>query len=218
MINAIRYATLAAGLGFLSAPLAAQHDPDHAVAGGGTLPSGWHARTERNAPMDNVKFATMGNGFHVTLGPAAIFWRDSDTANGNYHVVATFARTKAPAHPEAYGLFIGGKNLGDSTQSYTYMIVRGNGEYSIWHREGYATRPTAIVPWTANAAPAKADSAGKAQDELSVQSGGGKVKFMINGKEVHTADASAVNPNGVVGYRVNHNLDVHLGAIGIHKM
>jgi len=24
--------------------------------------------------------------------------------------------------------------------------------------------------------------------------------------------------NGVVGYRVNHNLDVHLGPLGIHKL
>jgi len=217
MTNAIRYATVALGLGCLAAPLTAQHDPDRAVAGGGTLPTGWHARTERSAPMDNVKFATMGNGYHATLGPAAIFWRDADVASGNYRVVASFTRTKAPAHAEAYGLFIGGKNLGDSTQSYTYLIVRANGEYSIWHREGYANRPTAIVPWTAHDAPAKADSTGKAQDELSVESGGGKVKFMVNGKEVHSADATTVNPNGVVGYRVNHNLDVHLGPIGIQK-
>lgn len=217
MNNAQWSATLALAFG-VAGPLVAQHDPDRAVAGGGTLPAGWHARTERNAPMDNVKFTSMGAGFHATLGPAAIFWRDADVASGDYHVVATFARTKAPAHAEAYGLFIGGKNLGDSTQSYTYLIVRASGEFSIWHREGYANRPTAIVPWTASDAPAKADSAGKAQDELGVQSGGGKVTFFINGKQVHVADASAVNPNGVVGYRVNHNLDVNLGAIGVHKM
>jgi len=218
MKNTIRFATLALGLCSIAAPVVAQHDPDHAVAGGGTLPSGWRARTERSAPMDNVKFVSMGNGYHATLGPAALFWRETDVASGNYHVVATFQRTKAPAHPEAYGIFIGGKNLADSNQSYTYMIVRATGEYSIWHREGYANRPTAIVPWTANAAAVKADSSGKAQDELSVESSGGKVKFMINGKEVHSADAATLNPEGVVGYRVNHNLDVHLGAIGIHKM
>jgi hypothetical protein len=217
MKTVMRYTLLALAAGTWAAPIAAQRDPDQAVAGGGSLPPGWNVRTERNAPLTNVKFAPMGSGFHVTLGPAALFWRDADVATGSYHAVATFARTKAPAHAEAYGLFIGGKSLSDSAQSYTYLIVRASGEFSIWHRAGYAARPTAIVPWTAHDAPATADSAGRATDELSVQTGGGKVRFFVNGKEVHSAEASAVNADGVVGYRVNHNLDVHVGPIGIHK-
>lgn len=216
---AMRLAILALGLGAMGQPLAGQADPDRAVAaGGGALPQGWNARTERNAPMTNVKFTTMGDGFHATLGPATVFWRDADTASGNFHVVASFTRMKAPAHAEAYGIFIGGKSLADSTQSYTYLLVRASGQFSIWRREGYATRPTAIVPWTTHDAPVKAGEDGKAKDELSVESRDGKVTFMINGKDVHTAEAGAVSPNGVVGYRVNHNLDVHLGPIGIHKL
>src|SRR2546429_8603370 len=88
--------------------LSAQSDPDRAVAGGGGVPSGYHARTDRNAAMTNVKVATMGTGMHFTLGPAVIVWRDADAATGDYHVVASFTQTKAPTHPEAYGLFIGG--------------------------------------------------------------------------------------------------------------
>ena len=62
----------------------------------------------------------------------------------------------------------------------------------------------------------KSDSTGRATNELSVGVSGGKAKYMINGKEVYTGDAADLN--GVVGYRVNHNLDVHLGTLGIHKM
>src|SRR5881628_446930 len=134
-----------------AAGLAAQADPDKAVAGGGTLPTGWNARTERNAALDNVKFVIMGDGVHVTVGPAAIYWRSADTASGSYHTVATFTQTKAPPHPEAYGLIIGGKGLADSTQSYTYFLVRtrgDTGEFSIRRRSGYANRPTAVVEWT----------------------------------------------------------------------
>ena len=47
---------------------------------------------------------------------------------------------------------------------------------------------------------------------------GGTVKFMVNGKEVYTAKASDVDAVGVVGLRVNHNLDVHVGPLGVHKM
>jgi len=218
----------AAAVFLLSAPavtLAAQaNDPDRNVAGGGTFPAGWHVRTELNrqtgqpAPLDNVKFTNMGpGGMHTTVGPAAIYWRDRDTISGNYHVVAKLIQMKNPAHPEALGIFIGGKNLADSAQTYTYLLVRPiDGMYSIRRRTGYTTRPAAIVEWTASDAVVKSDS-GEAANELSVEVRGGKVKFMVNGKEVYTGDAAKLDVNGVVGYRVNHNLDVHLGPLGIHK-
>ena len=211
----------------LSAPAAgaAQSDPDHTVAGGGTFAAGWHVRTEPNrqtgqpAALDNVKFGAMGDGLHTTVGPAAIYWRDRDTISGTYHVVAKLSQQKNPAHPEAFGIFIGGKNLADSAQAYTYFLVRPiDGMYSIRRRSSYASRPTAVVEWTASDAVTKADASGQAMNELSILVSGGKAKFMVNGKEVYTGDAASLDVNGVVGYRVNHNLDVHLGALGIHKM
>src|SRR5580765_615676 len=205
--------------------LVAQSDPDHPVAGGGAIPAGWHVRTEPNrqtgqpASLDNVKFASMGDGLHTTVGPAAIYWRDRDTISGNYHVVAKMTQMKNQANPEAFGIFIGGKTLADSGQTYTYFLVRPvDGMYSIRRRSAYMTRPTAVVEWTASDAVTKADTSGKAMNELSVQVQGGKAKFMVNGKEVYTGDAASLDVNGVVGYRVNHNLDVHLGPLGIHKL
>lgn len=216
----------AAAVFLLFAPagsLTAQADPDRTVAGGGSFPPGWNVRTEPNrqtgqpAPLANVKFTSMGDGLHTTVGPAAIYWRDRDTVSGNYHIVAKLTQTKNPAHPEAFGLILGGKNLADSNQTYTYLLVRPiDGMYSIRRRTGYMTRPTAIVEWTASDAVVKSDTAGRATNELSVGVSGGKAKYMINGKEVYTGDAADLN--GVVGYRVNHNLDVHLGTLGIHKM
>ena len=215
----MRSQVLLTGAVILSAVgLAAQKpmsDPDHNVAGGGTFPAGWHVRTERNAPAANVRFVAMGDGFHTTQGPAAIMWRDQDTASGNYHTVATFTQTKAPMHPEAYGLIVGGKSLDGDAQSYTYLIVRGTGEFSIWR---HADKPTAVVPWTANAAVNKADANGKDVNELAVLFKDGKASFTVNGKEVYNTDASKVDASGVIGYRVNHNLDVHLSAIGIHPL
>jgi hypothetical protein len=218
----------AAAVFLLFAPLgtlAGQADPDRSVAGGGTLPAGWHVRTEPNrqtgqpASLENVKFTNMGDGLHTTVGPAAIYWRDRDTISGTYHVVAKMSQMKNPAHPEAFGIFIGGKNLADSGQTYTYFLVRPiDGMYSVRRRSSYTTRPTAIVEWTASDAVTKADTSGRATNELSILVQGGKAKFMVNGKEVYTGDAASLDVNGVVGYRVNHNLDVHLGPLGIHKM
>src|SRR5439155_1291049 len=83
---------------------------------------------------------------HTTVGPAAIYWRDRDTISGNYHVVAKLSQMKNPAHPEAFGIIIGGKNLADSGQTYTYFLVRPiDGMYSIRRRASYSSRPTVIV-------------------------------------------------------------------------
>jgi len=205
--------------------LSAQADPDRTVAGGGSFPAGWHVRTElarqtgQPAPLANVKFSAMGDGLHVTVGPAAIYWRDADTASGNYHIVTKLTQMQNPAHPESYGIILGGKNLADSGQSYTYFLVRAvDGMYSIRRRAGYTARPTAVVEWTASDAVVKSDSSGKAMNELSVEVRGGRARFMVNGEEVYAADAAGLDTRGVVGYRINHNLDVHLASLGIHKL
>ncbi|HSC58763.1 MAG TPA: hypothetical protein VLC11_04320 [Gemmatimonadales bacterium] len=204
-----------------AAPLAAQQhkdmkDPDKTVQGGGTLPTGWSARTDRNAPLTNVKFVTMGTGLHATMGPAAIFWQPGDTATGDFHTLATFTQMKAPMHPEAYGLIIGGSDLSGAGQRYTYLIIRGDGKFMIKRRNGDSV--STVVPWTANDAVIKAGADGKATNEVSIQSKGGTVSFMVNGKEVHSGSAADFDTKGIVGLRVNHNLDVHIAGFAVHHI
>src|SRR2546426_7971314 len=93
-------------------PASAQsHDPDAKIAGGGTLPAGWHARTDKNKSLADAKIATMGSGIHVTLGPAVILWRAPGFAARHYPLGATVTQTQNPHHPEAYGPFICGRPL-----------------------------------------------------------------------------------------------------------
>src|SRR5258708_26250091 len=104
--------------------LSAQADPDHPVAGGGVLPAGWHVRTEPSrqtgqpASLENVKFTSMGDGLHTTVGPAAIYWRDRATSSGDYPVVAQIGPMKKHAHPDAIGSFICRKSRPLSSQLY----------------------------------------------------------------------------------------------------
>lgn len=192
-------------------------DPDHAVAGGGVFPAGWAVRTDRNAATTNVKFGPMGDGLHVTLGPAAIFYRASDKVTGPFHALATFTQTKAPMHPEGYGLFIGGRALDGEGQHYLYFLVRGDGKYLVKRRDGANT--TTVQDWTASPAVHTADSSGKATNLLEVdqKSDPSKVVFKVNGQPVWSADAKSVEPAGIVGLRVNHNLDVHVSGFAIHR-
>ncbi|MFN8582217.1 MAG: hypothetical protein U0163_14745 [Gemmatimonadaceae bacterium] len=198
-------------------------DPDKKVEGGVSA-KGWVGRTDKSAqPITGAKFVDMAGGFHVTSGPAAIYWNPANMAKGNFAVKATFTQTKAPTHPEAYGLFLGGTKLADDGQNYLYCIVRGDGKAMVKHRIGSDVHT--LMDWTENAAVKKQDDAGKATNEVSLWASADKVGCSVNGTEVFSFPrASAVGEgklesvDGLVGIRVNHNLDVHISGFGMAKM
>jgi hypothetical protein len=203
--------------------LAAQADPDRSVAGGGTLPPGWHARTDGNRPLTNVKFDSMSVGHHVTLGPATIFWRDADNAAGSYTAEAKFWQFPSDTHRdhrEGYGLFIGGSALAAAGQRYTYFLIRDDGMFLVKRRMGDSTW-SVTKGWTASDAvqsrAAQADTTKTVENTMTIRVTATDATFLVNGKIVYKANASDVDGNGIVGFRVNHNLNVHLGALEIAK-
>lgn len=198
------------------------NDPTHKVAGGVTVP-GWEGRIDpqsarRGMKIDDAKFAPMGGGMHVTSGPAAIYWNPKDAATGQYTVSASFTQTKAPMHPEAYGLFIGGTNLQDSTESYVYFLTRGDGKYLINHRAGDEVHK--IINWTDTDATNKQDASGKSTNVLAIRVTKDSVDFLANGKLVKgftKAEMHNFAAEGQTGIRVNHNLDVHIANFQVKK-
>lgn len=214
----------------LASPLTAQGnpaDPDKNVKGSGSLPSGWSARLERATDsLKNLSFGPMGPGLHVTTGPSGIFWRAEDAVPGSFHTVATFTQTKKPTHPEAFGIFVAGQDLNAPTASYVYLIVRGDGMFSIRHGGAVGAGSMNLTTggnrngWLASDAVVKEDSAGKANNtlEISGDAASKKLTFKINGKEVAQIDAPNGHVGGLVGLRVNHNLDVHVAGFAVHKM
>ena len=198
-------------------------DADKNVAGG-VLVKGWTGRTDHsNQPITTAKFSEMGGGFHVTSGPAAIYWNPANVAKGNYSVKASFSQTKAPTHPEAYGLFMGGSDLTAESQNYLYCIVRGDGKFMVKHRAGADTHT--MAEWTEHASVKKQDEMGKATNEIAVWASSEKIGCSVNGAEVFSMPrADAMGPGklsesgDVYGIRVNHNLDVHISGFSMTKM
>src|SRR5215213_4143200 len=156
-MRAVLYgAFVALSLGYATTALAqtstgTSADPDKAVQGGGALPPGWSARTDKEGQTANIKFVTMAPGYHLTLGPATILYRKQDMANGPFHTLAKFDQTKKPKHPEGYGLFMGGQALDGKDQKYTYFLVREDGTYLIKGRDGDKTSEIS-KGWTTHAA------------------------------------------------------------------
>ena len=206
-----------------AAPLSAQmagmkdHDPDKKIEGG-ALPAGWTGRTDRaNAKLEDAKFVTMGKGYHVTSGPAAIYWNSANRVTGPFTASATIAQTKAPTHPEAYGIFFTGNKLDAPDQTYYYLLVRGDGKVTLKHRAGAEVHT--IMDWTENAAVHKADADGKATNTLTVDaSKPDSVRLLVNGTQVAALGVAHLgSTDGAVGLRVNHNLDVHVGEFTVTK-
>ena len=204
-------------LALSAAPLVAQgaNDPTHKVAGG-ALPAGWMGRTDKPTDkLTDAKFIAMGSGFHATSGPAAIYWNPKNVVTGPFTATTTVTQTKAPTHPEAYGIFFMGKDLDTPQQNYAYFLVRGDGKYMVNHRAGAELHK--IIPWTDNAAVNKADASGKATNKLTVDATKpDSVRLLVNDKQVAALPMSHLGKtDGLVGLRVNHNLDVHIGDLTI---
>jgi hypothetical protein len=196
--------------GVVAMPLVAQPqaDPDKKVAGGGTLPAGWKGRVDGTATLAGVKMMPMAGGVHFMTGPAGIYYKPVDNPSGAYETRATFTQMEPAAHPEAYGLIIGGSDLEGAGQKYTYFLIRQDGKFMIKRRAG-ATTPT-VSDWTDSAAIKKPDGSGKMTNTLAIEVGTEKVRFLVNGTEVSTAAAAQVDTAGIAGLRINHNLNVHV--------
>ncbi len=191
-------------------PLSAQDAAEVKIIRGGSVPEGWTVRFDRaNAKAEDLKFERMGQGLHVTSGPAAIFFSPEHRPTGNYTVEAAFTQMRAPQHPEAYGIFIGGSNLDAANQLYTYFLVRGDGRYSIRHRA--AGEVHTIQDWTEHEAVSRQNEEGRATNRLAIAVGGDAVSFRVNGTEVASYPRAKMQDiEGQAGLRVNHHLDVHI--------
>lgn len=214
---------LLAGLALAAAAVApsgevrAQEEPEPAVQGIGELAGGWMVRTDRpDAPLEEVGLREQPNGWRITLGPAAIFWRPENRAAESYRVRATFTQLEPPPRAEAYGLLVGGRELTGEGQEYLYFLVRRDGKFLVKRRSGRETGT--LVPWTADPSVRAAGPDGRSTNTLAIETAGGEVRFLANGEVVARLERTpAVPTDGIVGIRVNHALDVAVTGFGIER-
>jgi hypothetical protein len=207
----------------LSASTLAAQDADRSVKGGITA-SGWKGKVDRRPASQgksvaDSKFASEGGALRLSIGPAAYYWNDANTASGDYQVKATFKEHKmAASHPHSYGIFIGGADLASDTEKLVYCIVYGNGTYSVKTFNG--PKVTTLVDRAAHDALKKADANGESVNEIGWQVKGDDASCMVNGVAVKTfKKAELVGPDkiastdGVYGIRVSHNLELTVSGL-----
>ena len=185
-------------------------DPDRAVKGS-TFPAGWSARPDRGTP-DQLNFTQTGDVFHFVMGSAGTFYNSAWTKTGNYKFAARLTQLKAPTHAISYGLMFGGSNLAGPMQTYSYFLVRNEGDYYIANRDGDA-RPATVVNWTAHPSIVKQGANGRQTNTLGVEVQGNNVIFTVNGTEVTRLQKSQLHTDGMVAFRIGHNLDVDVDQV-----
>jgi len=174
-------------------------------------PDGWKMRVDRSQsaqdPDDrpDLSFVSKGKGFHVKGGPAGTFWSASHNAAGNYTLKATFNLNEPSSHPNFYGLVFGGSQLEGASQAYTYFVVAQDGSYLIRQRAGNDVKDVVRAP---HASVKRPDGAGRSSNTLEVRVAADMVSYLVNGTVVHSVARNSVTTDGIVGFRVNHQLDV----------
>src|SRR5688572_27530557 len=118
----------------LAASEPASTPPDPKVPQGANLdiPAGWKVRPDIADPKlvvhkepdgEGIYFVNMTPGWHITTGPAAIFYHPASSAKGDYRIEAKIHFFKPESgHREGYGVFFGGTSLEDAEQSYAYFL------------------------------------------------------------------------------------------------
>jgi hypothetical protein len=162
----------------------------------------------------DLTFVSKGKGLHIKGGPAGTFWGSRNNAAGNYTLKATFNLNQPSSHTNYYGLIFGGSQLDGATQTYTYFVVAQDGSYLIRHRAGNDVRDVMPAP---NQAVKQPDGSGRSSNTLEVRVAGDKVSYVVNGAVVHTVAKNSVTTDGIVGFRVNHQLDVAVEGFDLRR-
>lgn len=204
-------------MGDTAATQAMSDDPDIRPEAASGVPDGYQGRVDRpTQQLSDVRYAELPGGkWEVVTGPHHIVYQRSDSASGNYTATVTLEQLESPAHPESFGVFIGGQQLDGEGQRYGYFMVRGTGDYLVKVRDGDGT--SNVIGWTASPAVPRADAAGKASYQLTVQVAQDSVRFTVNGTPVAAVPRSALPTDGIAGVRIGHNLHVTTTRVAIQR-
>ena len=194
---------------------AATADADKATGGSG-VPAGYLGRVDDpSKTIAEAKYTKQGDVWDVETGPHHIMWAPGDTARGNFTASARLQQVANPAHREAYGIFVGGSNLDQPTQKYSYFVVGGTGEYLINTRDG--DKVTKVRDWTKAASVPTRDASGKADSKLAIRVAGDSVHFMVNDAQVAVLPKSQFPTDGIAGIRIGHSLHVQIQPVTITR-
>lgn len=182
--------------------------PDRAEGQALQQPDGWHTRAER--------FVAMPPGFHITTNPSVLFYHPDARAAGEFAVESEGFLFQGDS-PNAYGVFIGGRNLDGDDAAWTSFEIAHDGTWVVRERRADETGAAVV---TAVAGPAAGPVAvpGEevtAKNVLSISADDEAVVFRLNGELIASLPRTDLAVDGIVGFRVGADLNLHLTTLSI---
>lgn len=180
-------------------------------------PEGWSVRFDdpSRSEADLEMFVDMPPGWHVTSGPAAVYWGPEMEASGDFRVEMEVFLFDPGERREAFGVFVGGREMEGDAIEYSYFLLRNGGEFIVKRREG-PEAPT-VLPWTAHPAVLafedREEGGATVKNVLVVEAQGETVRFLVNDAEVASLPREQFATDGAYGFRVNHGLNLHISKL-----
>jgi hypothetical protein len=112
-----------------------------------------------------------------------------------------------------YGLILGGRALDSDAPRYVAFEIGTKGDFAVREVEAYESTDlrtgtrSAILPWTGEDATVK--------NILGFEAGDVTVRFLVNGEIVAELPRSEVDPDGIVGFRIDAGLNTHITTLDI---
>jgi hypothetical protein len=179
--------------------------PSPATAQTLQAPEGWIARPER--------FVEMYPGWHITAGRGVILYNPEATARGEFRVESEGFLFDPRGTGGTYGLILGGRELDTNAQRYIAFEIGPDGDFTVRRQADYESSELAggiheaIHSWTGE------DST--VMNVLSVDAGAVTVRFRVNDDTVAELPRPAVDPDGVIGFRIDSDLNIHITTLDI---
>ncbi|WP_284348964.1 hypothetical protein [Roseisolibacter agri] len=176
-------------------------------------PASWRAAFDAvGVPDSALAFAAMPPGWHLTApATGGMVWDPAHVVRGTPRIESElFLFAKAPG--TGTGLLVGGQALGESGARWTAFVAGPDGRFRVLRRDGTTVRE--LVPWTAHPAiPVRPADKPNVKLVLGVESAGEAVRFLVNGAAVAELPRTTVQPDGVVGFRLEPGTNTHVSTL-----
>lgn len=196
-------------------------DEEHGVRAlaGGDLPPGLAMEFDdpRFGPGDQ-EVERLEDGYRVKVNGNAVFWLEGWEAGGDFSFTATVRQHERHAgHAHYAGLAVGGA---PGERRFSYFSLNSQGK---WLARRFSGSPEVLRlrgPEDTVAAirlPA-GEATGTVENILEVRAVGEAVEFLVNGATVAILPRSEIAPEGTVGFRLGHLLDVEITGISLKPL
>jgi hypothetical protein len=175
-------------------------------------PPGWRwipGRPDTASPM-----VQMPPGWHITTRSATLMHDPAVQASGRYALESEVFLFPGTSN-EGYGLFLGGRDLGETDAAYLAFLMRRDGHVAVeLHRAGATS---AAVPWTFAPVIRRVTGDSAARNAIRISVERDSLFFEVNTTRVVSLARGDLPADGHFGFRAGADLSIHVTTLDVTR-